>query len=374
MEQTQPRQRLASLDALRGFDMIWILGAEGLFSAFYVLSGWSLWQVLGHQFQHSNWHGFTFYDLIFPLFIFISGVTLGLANKSLRGVAFEKRKTVYKKAFLRLFLLCILGVVYNHGWGQGIPADPEKIRYASVLMRIGVAWFFCAMILWHFNRNTQLIIAVTILFGYWMLLSFIPTPEGVMGKLTMQDSWNSWIDRNLLPGVRYRDLATDPEGILSHFPAIVNALAGAFVGQFMSGLMADKYKRTGYLLIAALGCLLVGHLWGIIFPINKTLWTSSFVLVSVGWSIFLFALFYFCIDVLNWRLPIKLFSAIGLNAILLYLLSSLMSWQYLVNSLFGGVISSLSSSMQPLIVVLVLVALQWGLAQLLLKYKLFIKV
>lgn len=371
---TESKPRLKSLDALRGFDMIWILGAEGLFSALYVLTGWSLWQVLTQQFQHSDWHGFTFYDLIFPLFIFIAGVALGFSNKNLRGVTFDKRLVVYKKAGLRLFLLCFLGVIYNHGWGQGVPSEPEKIRYASVLMRIGFAWFICAMIVWHFRYRTQLIIALSILVGYWILLCFIPTPEGIAGKLTLENSWNSWIDRNFLPGVHYQNLATDPEGILSHIPAVVNALAGAFTGRFITRQSTSRHQQIIYLVVVSVVCLVAGYIWAMVFPINKNLWTSSFVLVSVGWSVFLFALFYFCVDILNWHLIAKVFSVIGVNAILLYLLSSLFSWQYLVNSLFGGVISGIDRNLQPLIAVLALVTLQWLLAYLLYKRKIFIKI
>ena len=367
-------QRLQSLDALRGFDMIWILGAEGIFSALFLLTGWSVWQTLSLQFQHSEWHGLTFYDLIFPLFIFIAGIALGLANKNMRGMLFEHRLPVYKKALLRLCLLCLLGVIYNHGWGQGIPVDSDGIRYASVLMRIGIAWFIGAMIVWHFSRRSQFIIAIFILLSYWVLLSFIPTPEGAIGQLSLSESWNSWMDRNWLPGIRYQNLATDPEGLLSHFPAIVNLLAGAFIGQLIANNKLPPVQLMIRLILLAVFCLGCGYLWSIIFPINKNLWTSSFVLVTVGWSIFLFALFYYVIDILAWRWLAKVFSVIGVNAILLYLLSSLFDWSYLVKSLFGGVISAAAVSWQPMLQLLFLVALQWWLAALLNRHKIFIKI
>ena len=368
------KKRLLSVDAIRGFDMVWILGAEGLFSALFTLSGFTLFQSLSNQFQHSEWHGFTFYDLIFPLFIFISGVTLGIANKSLIDTPWSVRKKIYAKAFVRLLLLCFFGLLYNHGWGQGIPAEPENIRYASVLMRIGLAWFFSALIVWHFQLRTQIIIGSLILVGYWVLLSFVPTPKGEIGLLTLDHSWNSWVDQHLLPGITYRNLATDPEGLLSHIPAIVNGLAGVWAGRILTQISWSQMIRLTRLVIASLVCLIVGYLWGLFFPVNKTLWTSSFVLVTVGWSGLLLALFYWTIDLLNWRKVGLAFGVIGSNAILLYLLSSLFNWQYFVSSLAGGFIQASLTSMQPLLSVSLLVSIQWLVAYYLYQRKIFFKI
>lgn len=362
MSTTVNKKRLLSLDALRGFDMIWILGAEGLFSALFVLTGWSVWQTLANQFVHSEWHGFTFYDLIFPLFIFLSGVTLGIANKSLIHLPYSQRLPVYKKAFTRVILLCLFGIVYNHGWGTGIPIDAEKIRYASVLMRIAIAWFFCALIVWHFSFKWQVLIAFGILIFYWLWLCFIPTPDGHVGILTIDQSWNSWIDQHWLPGITYRAMATDPEGLLSHIPAITNALLGAFAGRLLIHQALNNFNRIKWLIIASTSCLMLGYLWAQFFPLNKVLWTSSFALVTAGWSGLLLALFYFVIDVCNWRSLGTVFAVVGANAILLYLFSSVMSWEYLKLSLFGGIINGVTPSWQPLISVCFSIAIQWLIA------------
>ncbi len=356
------KKRLLSLDALRGFDMIWILGAEGLFSALFVLTGWSVWQSLSNQFVHSEWHGFTFYDLIFPLFIFLSGVTLGIANKSLIKLPYSQRLPIYKKAFTRVILLCIFGVVYNHGWGTGIPIDAEKIRYASVLMRIAIAWFFCALIVWHFSFKWQVLITLGILIFYWLWLCFIPTPDGHTGVLTIDQSWNSWVDQHWLPGITYRAMATDPEGLLSHFPAITNALLGAFAGRLLILQALSNSKRIKWLVVASISCLVLGYLWAQFFPLNKVLWTSSFALVTTGWSGLLLALFYFIIDVCNWRTLGIIFAVVGANAILLYLLSSIMNWEYLKLSLFGGIINEATPSWQPLMSVCFSIVIQWLIA------------
>lgn len=194
------KKRLASLDALRGFDMFWILGGEKVFAALFVLTGWAGWKVAESQTLHSQWHGFTFYDLIFPLFIFLSGVAMGLSPKRIDHLPFVDRKPIYIKAFKRLLLLCFFGVLYNHGWGTGVPLNPEEVRYASVLGRIAVAWFVAAMLVWHTSFRTQMFTLAGILIGYWVWLCFIPVPGGVAGDLSAggAGSWNAWFDTNFI--------------------------------------------------------------------------------------------------------------------------------------------------------------------------------
>ena len=134
----------------------------------------------------------------------------------------------YRKAGKRLLLLCLLGILYNHGWGTGMPMALDEIRYASVLGRIAIAWFFCAMLVWHTSLRTQIITAAAILVGYWLLLCFVPVPGGSAGDLSAAGSWNAWFDAHLLPGISYQNRVVDPEGVLSNIPAIVNALMGVF--------------------------------------------------------------------------------------------------------------------------------------------------
>lgn len=236
MQATQTKAakpRLMSLDALRGFDMFWILGGEKLFIALFALTGWSFWQLADAEMHHSEWHGFTFYDLIFPLFIFLSGVALGLSPKRLDKLAPAERNPIYRHAVKRLFLLLALGVLYNHGWGTGIPAHSDEVRYASVLGRIAFAWFFAALLVWHTSLRTQIATALAILFGYAAIQLWLPVPGGQAGVLTPSGSINAWVDTHFLPGITYQHRPYDPEGILSTLPAIVNALMGVFVGRFI---------------------------------------------------------------------------------------------------------------------------------------------
>ena len=362
---SQPKRRLASVDALRGFDMFWIIGGEALFLPLFTLTGWSIFHFGHGQMQHTPWHGFSFYDLIFPLFIFLSGVTLGLANKSLRGRPVGERMPVYRKATRRLVLLILLGVVYNHGWGTGIPADLSEIRFASVLARIGFAWFAAAMIVWHCGIRAQYAIAAGILLGYWLL-------QVSGGSLTQTGSVNAWVDQHFLPGITYKNRAYDPEGILSTIPAVANALGGVFAGRWLSRHSGNHRRILQGLFAAAVICLFVGYLWHWVYPVNKELWTSSFVLITVGCCLLLLGIFYLVVDIWRWRAITYFFSVIGCNAILVYLGTSLINWQYSSRSLFGGIAAVLPQAAGTLVIACGVILLQWLVLRFLYKRKIFI--
>ncbi len=368
------KQRLLSIDALRGFDMIWILGAEGLFAALFTLTGFAFFTTAAQQMLHTPWHGFTAYDLIFPLFIFLSGVSLGIAGKPLSSYPAVQRQQKLRHAVKRLFLLIVLGVIYNHGWGAGMPANVDDIRFASVLGRIGIAWFAAALLVWFVSIRGQWLVAASVLLGYWLLLGVIEIGGYGAGNYTSTGALNVWFDKMFLPGASYQNLPLDPEGVLSNVASIVNALLGVFVGRYMIKHQHNAKRLLRDLLAAGLLLLILGYLWGIVFPINKTLWTSSFTLVTCGYSILLLTLFYGVIDVLKIQRWAVFFAVIGTNSIIVYLATSLINWQYTANSLFGGFILSLPSSWQPLLQVFTLVLIQWLVLLWLYRRKIFIKV
>lgn len=359
-KKSQSKPRLMSLDALRGFDMFWILGGEALFGALLMLTGWVGWQWGDTQMHHSEWNGFRFYDLIFPLFIFLSGVALGLSPKRLDKLPMQERMPVYRHGIKRLFLLLLLGILYNHGWGTGAPADPDKVRYASVLGRIAFAWFFAALLVWHTSLRTQVLVALGILVAYGAVQLWLPFPGGQAGVLSPTESINAYVDSLLLPGVSYQGRTPDPEGVLSTLPAVVNALAGVFVGHFIvKSHPKGEWAKFGLLSVAGGVCLALGWLLDGVIPVNKELWTSSFVLVTSGWSMLLLALFYALVDVLKWQKLAFIFVVIGTNAIIIYLASSLVDWKYIAQSVFGGVIAVLPENAQPLGSVIGLLTVQW---------------
>ena len=371
---TEKKQRLVSIDALRGFDMIWILGAEGIFAALFMVTGWSLFDVAAGQMLHSSWHGFTAYDLIFPLFIFLSGVSIGIAGKPMREYPQDQKKLKQRRAVRRLALLFALGVLYNHGWGTGVPLSLDEIRYASVLGRIGIAWFVATLLVWYVGIRLQWVFAGGILLGYWGLLSLATIAGHGGGDFSNTGALNAWFDQTLLPGIRYQNLAIDPEGILSNLSSVVNALAGVFAGRHMIKHREAPYLLLGHFVIAGLLLLALGYAWGMVFPINKTLWTSSFVLVTLGYSLILLSIFYYLIDVLGFQHWAKFFAIIGVNSIIAYLATSLVQWKFLTASLFGGVMAAASPAWHSLLQVCLLVLVQWFFLYWLYRRNIFIKV
>ena len=343
------KARLPALDALRGFDMFWLIGGELLPAALFAWTGWSVFKLMAQQFEHSAWHGFAFYDLIFPLFIFISGVSLGLQGYSLSGLPLAARMPQYARALRRLFLLVLLGVVYNHGWGTGMPADPAAVRYASVLGRIGIAWFVAAMLLWHLRTQTVVVLTGVLLVAYSVLQMQWP--------LTEAGSLNTMVDQAWLPGITYRNAPLDPEGLYSQLGAICNCLMGAFVGMIWRTESAAPRRRLLKLAGMGAGLVLLAYLLHPFYPLNKSLWTGSFTLLTSGISLLLLLTFDLLLGQRPARLSLPLYW-LGQNAILIYLGTSLVMWSYSVKSLFGGWIAASPANLQPLLVALALLALQ----------------
>lgn len=341
--------RLPALDALRGFDMFWLIGGELLPAALFTWTGWTVWKVMAQQFEHSAWHGFTFYDLIFPLFIFISGVSLGLQGHSLSGLPMAQRRTQYIRAVRRLFLLLLLGVVYNHGWGTGMPADPGAVRYASVLGRIGIAWFVAAMLLWHLRTQTVVVLTAAVLLVYSAMQMLWP--------LTEAGSLNAVLDQAWLPGITYRNAPFDPEGLFSQVGAIGNCLMGAFVGVIWRTHAATSRARLLKLMGMGSGLVLLACLLHPVYPWNKSLWTGSFTLLTSGISVLMLLAFDLLLGQRPARLSLPLYW-IGQNAVLIYLGTSLVMWSYSVKSLFGGWILASPTGLQPLLQALALLLLQ----------------
>jgi predicted acyltransferase len=362
---TSSAPRLPALDALRGFDMFWLIGGELLPAALFTWTGWSVWQTLAQQFEHSTWHGFAFYDLIFPLFIFISGVSLGLQGQSLSGLPLAQRRPLYARALRRLMLLVLLGVVYNHGWGTGLPADPAAVRYASVLGRIGIAWFVAAMLLWHLRTRTVVVLTAAVLLGYSLLQLQWP--------LTETGSLNTLLDQALLPGITYRNAPYDPEGLYSQVGAICNCLLGAFAGVVWRADAGAPRRRLLKLLGMGAALVVAACLLQPLYPLNKSLWTGSFTLLTSGISLLLLLAFDLLLGQRTPRLSLPLYW-LGQNAILIYLGTSLVMWGYSVKSLFGGWISASPVSLQPLLFALTLLALQLLALRWLYQRKLFLRV
>jgi predicted acyltransferase len=374
METPAPKsERLLSLDALRGFDLFWIVGGHEIIVALLALTGWGWLAVVNTQLGHVAWNGFHFEDLIFPLFLFMAGVSTpySLTRRLTEGA----RGEVCRKIVQRGLILVLLGVIYNNGlqW-KGL----ENMRFGSVLGRIGLAGMF-AQLIFAFNFETPKRLwtwLAGILLGYWAIMSFGHAPGFAAGDLKMEGNFASYVDRLLLPGKLHKGIH-DPEGLLAVIPAIGNALLGILAGLWLrrSAEEASGDRKAAGLAIAGLVLLAVGGLWSFVFPLNKNLWTSSFVLWTCGWGSLLLAFFYWTIDVRGWlRAFGAFFAVIGMNSVLIYLSSKFINYDFTSKALFGGLAKAVSPAVGSLILAVGFFAVEWMLFWFLKRQKVFLKV
>lgn len=364
-------KRLQSLDALRGFDMLFIMGGDALFICLGAMLPGTVFEWWGREMSHVAWHGFSFEDLIFPLFLFLAGVSFPFSLAKQRGQG-HNDIAVSLRVLRRGFLLILLGVVYN----GLLQFDFENLRFASVLGRIGSAWLFAALLYVWAGRKVCVCFSVAILLGYWALLAFIVAPDAADGVSSFSFEGNivSYIDRILLPGCLH-NVTHDPEGLLSTLPAIVTALLGMFTGDFiMSSRVHSGFLKTAALFVAALLLVALALLWNTVFPINKNLWTSSFVCLSGGLSLALFALFYFVIDVLGCRKWSFFFCVIGVNSITIYLAQQFLDFSAIVKNVFGGMLSLLPQSYYHVGFWFCYIFACWLFLYFLYRHKIFLKV
>jgi len=371
-------KRLDSLDALRGFDMLWIMGAEDIIHALARATGSPFWTALSDQFTHPEWNGFHCYDLIFPLFLFIAGVATPYSMESAMEKGASRRKLL-ARIMRRALLLVILGIIYNN---EGLQLHPlREIRYASVLGRIGIAWMFASVIYLYSRPGRRILVMggwfCGLLIGYWLLLLFNAAPGFHRGDLSMEGNFVSYVDRLWLPGKLYLGIH-DPEGLLSTIPAIGTGLAGMLAGSFLKHSSLSPARRALRLTLAGSACLFLAQVWNPVFPINKNLWTSSFVLHAGGLSLLLLALFYWLIDVQGYKKWSFFFRVIGMNSLLIYLSGILIDWDHANTACFqwlGQWVGQWAGTpFNAVTMAICLVGLEWIALWALYKKKIFLKI
>jgi predicted acyltransferase len=384
-------QRLTSVDALRGFDMFWIMGADSLAYALHKLSPSGPTKFLADQLEHAEWEGFHFYDLIFPLFVFLAGVSLVFSLT--KAIETAGRAAALKRVLRRGLLLFIIGIIYSGGFSRSWP----DIRLMGVLNRIALAYTFAGLFFCFFKPRALIGIFAALMIGYWALMSFLPIRDiqltrSNMAKLAEQDGntsaanllWDgpnpstvkdspAWaeseklfyattnrvtgkfgkgynvcdhFDFQYLPGKKY-DNFFDPEGYLSTIPAIGTCLLGVFAGFLLRDQSVEGKRKVLYLIGAGLAAAVVGWLWNFQFPVVKKIWTSSYVLVAGGYSAMLLGLFYWLVDVRGYNRWCRPFIWMGMNSITVYLASNLMGgggWVKLGQRFAGGDVLSFMDS------------------------------
>lgn len=363
-------KRLYSLDALRGFDMFWIMGGDAIIHALAETTGSPGMNAVATQFEHPEWHGFALYDLIFPLFLFMAGVSTpySVGRKLEQG---SQKNRLLLGVVRRAMVLVVLGILANTRGFQILPLS--EVRFGSVLGRIGLAYMFANIIYLYCSRKAQIAWGAALLAGYWLLLKFTSAPGFPAGDLTMEGNFASYIDRLIMPGKLYLEIH-DPEGFASTIPAIVTALMGIQAGIL---LKTDTIKGTSkalYLFGAGVVSVLIAQVWNLDFPINKNLWTSSFVLQAGGISLVLLALFYYVIDVKNYRRWAFFFVVIGMNSILIYVSGVFINWKYTTLAFFKWLTQLAPGPYEIIALTVCMVIVKWVFLYILYKKKIFLRV
>ena len=368
--ETRKTERLYSLDALRGFDMFWIMGAEEIAHALYKATGSPVAGAVSQQLTHPEWNGFALYDLIFPLFLFLAGVATpySVGRELEQG---KSKQQLLLRVFKRSMILVVLGIFYNNGLSHLTPFN--EIRFPSVLGRIGLAYLFANIIYLYSGHRAQAAWFLGLILGYWLLLKFTAAPGFAPGDLTIEGNFASYMDRLIIPGRLHRGVH-DPEGLFSTIPAISTGLLGIMAGTLLKSGAQTKQQKAVYLALTGLVCMLIAQIWNLDFPINKNLWSSSFVMQAGGVSLLLLALFYYIIDVVGYQKWAFFFKVIGMNSILIYISDKFIDWEYSAKAVTGWLAELSGEAFYPVVIVLGYVTIKWIFLRLLYKKKIFLKV
>lgn len=354
-------ERLASLDALRGFDMLWIIGGSGVVHALGKISDNAFTRFLSQQFTHVEWEGLRFYDLIYPLFLFLVGISMVISLD--RMLAREGRKAAVLRVLRRTFILYALNLIYNGGFSTRWP----DIRVVSgVLAMIAMSYLLAGLIYIFFGRSLKRMAAITaaLLLGNWAILGLIPFPDFTLNKATVEalaaqagsddpaavsamvtarvhgtyeagHNLSNYLDYRFMPGkkaARYYE----NQGLLSPMTSVTLCLAGIFAGRLLLNPGLPSRRKVGWLVAGGLAALALGWLWSLQLPVVKRLWTSSYCLMTAGYSALLMALFYQAVDgwkLQRWFVPLMW---IGVNPITLYMLYELVDFPDVAARLAGG--------------------------------------
>lgn len=327
--QTDAAGRVVSVDVLRGFDMFWLVGGTGFGIAIARLLGGNIGSFLESQFGHADWVGFTFYDLIFPLFAFLVGMSLVFSLE--RRLQSGGRWAAYKRLLRRAVLLYLMGLVYYGGFSKEWP----DIRLLGVLQRLALCYLFAGILFIHLRPRGLIIACLFCLIGYWLLLSFVPVPGKGQASFDEHANWAWYVDKQFLPGHKhYGDY--DPEGLLSTIPAVATCLLGVFAAFLLRTAALTPWRKAVLFLAGGAGLAALGYLWGLQFPVIKKIWTSSYVLVAGGYSFMLLGFFYVLVDLFGFRAWARPFLWIGANPLTIYMARNIMDFNKLALRFVGG--------------------------------------
>jgi predicted acyltransferase len=300
--------RLESLDVFRGLTI----------AGMTIVNNPGTWSAVYPPLLHAEWHGWTPTDLIFPFFLFIVGVSMVFSYDARRARGHSRRELMLH-VLKRSAVIFALGLFLN-----GFPwFNLATIRIAGVLQRIAVVYLIAGAIVLRWGRRGRIVATALCLFGYWALMMLVPVPGYGVGRLDPEGNLAAYVDRAVMLGHLWKPM-WDPEGILSTIPAIATALLGVFAGEWLRSPRSMRAKVIGMVAWGVVG-LTIGRLWHVWFPINKNLWTSSYVIFTAGFALVVLAVCYWLIDIRGWRLWGRPFVWLGVNPLAIYALSSFVS-------------------------------------------------
>lgn len=366
---TKP-ERLKCLDALRGFDMFWIIGGTELILAILLYAGCDelFIKKIKEQFRHCGWEGFHFYDVIFPLFIFMSGITIPYSIFTRRSNG-TGAKELQLKIIKRFCLLALIGLSFTL-----FTFDMNKIKIYNVLFLIAGSYLVGASICLHRPKLRSLLAwSFGILIAYHMIILYMPFPGKQGQDLLPGRTLACYIDQNLLQFTLHMGLFS-AEGIIRIFPGGALCILGCITGMRIKSYPQARWRCALELCIGGLLLLFVGNLWGKSLPLIKALWTSSYVIYSCGWSLLLLSLFYVLVDLLKIKPISYLLAPIGMNAITIYAASHYFNFLPSSQFFFKGLAMQYSKNTQIVILAFGFFFIQWVLLKWLQSNKIFLRV
>jgi predicted acyltransferase len=298
--------RMSSLDVFRGITIAGMI----------LVNNPGTWDAIYSPLEHAEWDGLTPTDLVFPFFLFIVGVSIALALAR-RGEGGGGKRDLYAKIVRRTIIIFGLGLVLT-----AFPYDDlATLRIPGVLQRIAVCYFFAAVIFLNTRWRAQASVAAALLLLYWAAMKLIPVPGFGAGDLSMEGNLAAYVDRGVFGRHTWKPLY-DPEGLLSTIPAVATTLCGVLTGQLLRSKRAPL-EKVAAMFVAGAGCVVVGWAWNYWFPVNKALWTSSYVVLTAGLALQLLAACYWLVDIKGHRAWAKPFLAFGTNALAVYFFSEM---------------------------------------------------
>ena len=359
-------KRLMSIDALRGFDMFWIIGGYYIFTSLQKISDNSFTAAISKQLSHTQWEGYYCYDTIMPLFLFIVGVAMPFSFSKRLSLG-QSKKTLYFHVIRRVLILWVLGMMVQ---GNLLAFDSSKLYlYSNTLQAIAAGYLISSILILHFNIIWQFVISAGFLILFWALMMFVPFGGYPAGTLEPKANLAFYIDQVVLG--RF-DTGSTYAWVLSSMTFASTVMMGVLAGHLLHSKMSEK-RKVSTLLIGGAISIILGCVWGIWFPIIKHIWTSSFVLFSGGICLILLGLFYLVIDVWGYKKWAFGFVVIGMNAIAVYMATELFQFTTIANIFLHGLEKWLGNY-QILLLNTAAFAIVWSILYWMYKKKSFIKI